>query len=107
MNYSYCYHPEVDYFPTTVPPPTQSDLFRLFIPQQFSNTCFYICENKFVNVIAPFETWLMFLKFHPDPKKVDGITRLFEILQDLHDAHAAVEEEERLKNKNVFLELQT
>ncbi|XP_017316103.1 ras GTPase-activating protein 4 [Ictalurus punctatus] len=42
-----------------------------------------------------------------DPKKVDGITRLFEILQDLHDAHAAVEEEERLKNKNVFLELQT
>lgn len=49
----------------------------------------------------------MFLKFHPDPKKVDGITRLFEILQDLHDAHAAVEEEERLKNKNVFLELQT
>ncbi|XP_060769390.1 ras GTPase-activating protein 4 isoform X3 [Neoarius graeffei] len=42
-----------------------------------------------------------------DPKKVDGITRLFQILKDLHDAHAAVEEEERLKNKNVFLELQT
>ncbi|KAG7314552.1 hypothetical protein KOW79_021855 [Hemibagrus wyckioides] len=42
-----------------------------------------------------------------DPKKVDGITRLFKILQDLHDAHMAVEQEERLKNKNVFLELQT
>ncbi|KAK2816504.1 hypothetical protein Q7C36_022775 [Tachysurus vachellii] len=42
-----------------------------------------------------------------DPKKVDGITRLFKILQDLHQAHAAIEEEERLKNKNVFLELQT
>lgn len=42
-----------------------------------------------------------------DPKKVGGITRLSKILQDLHDAHAAVEEEERLKNKNVFLELQT
>ncbi|XP_036435740.1 LOW QUALITY PROTEIN: ras GTPase-activating protein 4 [Colossoma macropomum] len=42
-----------------------------------------------------------------DHKKVDGVTRLFTILQDLHDAHAAVEEKERLKNKNVFLELQT
>ncbi|MCJ8748770.1 hypothetical protein PDJAM_G00168530 [Pangasius djambal] len=42
-----------------------------------------------------------------DPKKVDSITRLFTILQDLHDAHTALEEEERLKNKNVFLELQT
>ncbi|XP_027034576.2 ras GTPase-activating protein 4 isoform X1 [Tachysurus fulvidraco] len=42
-----------------------------------------------------------------DPKKVDGIARLFKILQDLHEAHAAIEEEERLKNKNVFLELQT
>uniref|UniRef100_A0A8B9HNG3 RAS p21 protein activator 4 n=1 Tax=Astyanax mexicanus TaxID=7994 RepID=A0A8B9HNG3_ASTMX len=41
-----------------------------------------------------------------DPK-VDGVTRLFEILQDLQDTHAAVEEKERLKNKNVFLELQT
>uniref|UniRef100_A0A671MAN5 Ras GTPase-activating protein 4-like n=1 Tax=Sinocyclocheilus anshuiensis TaxID=1608454 RepID=A0A671MAN5_9TELE len=40
-------------------------------------------------------------------KKVDGLSKLFSILQDLHDAHAAVEEEERSKNKNVFLELQT
>uniref|UniRef100_A0A672P4Q8 Ras GTPase-activating protein 4-like n=1 Tax=Sinocyclocheilus grahami TaxID=75366 RepID=A0A672P4Q8_SINGR len=39
--------------------------------------------------------------------KVDGLSKLFSILQDLHDAHAAVEEEERSKNKNVFLELQT
>uniref|UniRef100_A0A8C1HH32 RAS p21 protein activator 4 n=2 Tax=Cyprinus carpio TaxID=7962 RepID=A0A8C1HH32_CYPCA len=42
-----------------------------------------------------------------DKKKVDGLSKLFSILQDLHDAHAAVEEEERSKNKNVFLELQT
>uniref|UniRef100_A0A672P4S5 Ras GTPase-activating protein 4-like n=1 Tax=Sinocyclocheilus grahami TaxID=75366 RepID=A0A672P4S5_SINGR len=42
-----------------------------------------------------------------DQKKVDGLSKLFSILQDLHDAHAAVEEEERSKNKNVFLELQT
>uniref|UniRef100_A0A672QWG7 Ras GTPase-activating protein 4-like n=1 Tax=Sinocyclocheilus grahami TaxID=75366 RepID=A0A672QWG7_SINGR len=42
-----------------------------------------------------------------DKKKVDGLSKLFTILQDLHDAHAAVEEEERSKNKNVFLELQT
>lgn len=42
-----------------------------------------------------------------DQKKADGLPKLFSILQDLHDAHAAVEEEERLKNKNVFLELQT
>ncbi len=42
-----------------------------------------------------------------DKKKVDGLSKLFGILQDLHDAHAAVEEEERSKNKNVFLELQT
>ncbi|XP_067293895.1 ras GTPase-activating protein 4 isoform X2 [Pseudorasbora parva] len=42
-----------------------------------------------------------------DQKKADGLSKLFSILQDLHDAHAAVEEEERLKNKNVFLELQT
>uniref|UniRef100_A0A8C1CLF5 RAS p21 protein activator 4 n=1 Tax=Cyprinus carpio carpio TaxID=630221 RepID=A0A8C1CLF5_CYPCA len=39
--------------------------------------------------------------------KVDGLSKLFSILQDLHDAHAAVEEEERSKNKNLFLELQT
>lgn len=39
-----------------------------------------------------------------DQKKVDGLSKLFSILQDLHDAHAAVEEEERSKNKNVFLE---
>uniref|UniRef100_A0A671M3R4 Ras GTPase-activating protein 4-like n=1 Tax=Sinocyclocheilus anshuiensis TaxID=1608454 RepID=A0A671M3R4_9TELE len=38
---------------------------------------------------------------------LDGLSKLFSILQDLHDAHAAVEEEERSKNKNVFLELQT
>ncbi|CAM4535788.1 unnamed protein product [Leuciscus chuanchicus] len=42
-----------------------------------------------------------------DQKKADGLSNLFSILQDLHDAHAAVEEEERLKNKNFFLELQT
>uniref|UniRef100_A0A8C2ABA8 RAS p21 protein activator 4 n=1 Tax=Cyprinus carpio TaxID=7962 RepID=A0A8C2ABA8_CYPCA len=42
-----------------------------------------------------------------DQKKVDGLSKLFSILQDLHDAHAAVEEEERSKNKNLFLELQT
>ncbi|TSP36108.1 Ras GTPase-activating protein 4 [Bagarius yarrelli] len=40
-----------------------------------------------------------------DPKKVDGLTTLFKTLQDLHDAHAAVEKEELLKNKNIFLEL--
>uniref|UniRef100_A0A8B9HKL1 RAS p21 protein activator 4 n=1 Tax=Astyanax mexicanus TaxID=7994 RepID=A0A8B9HKL1_ASTMX len=44
---------------------------------------------------------------HLSNPKVDGVTRLFEILQDLQDTHAAVEEKERLKNKNVFLELQT
>ncbi|XP_052447824.1 ras GTPase-activating protein 4 isoform X1 [Carassius gibelio] len=38
-----------------------------------------------------------------DQKKVDGLSKLFSILQDLHDAHAAVEEEERSKNKKVFL----
>lgn len=68
-------------------------------------------QYKLFNVITLFETFthdfLLFLKCHLDPKKVDGITRLFQILKDLHDAHAAVEEEERLKNKNVFLELQT
>ncbi|KAM9441264.1 ras GTPase-activating protein 4 [Clarias gariepinus] len=42
-----------------------------------------------------------------DQKKIDGITSLLKILQDLQEAHAVVEEEERLKNKNVFLELQT
>uniref|UniRef100_A0A673IRW2 Ras GTPase-activating protein 4-like n=1 Tax=Sinocyclocheilus rhinocerous TaxID=307959 RepID=A0A673IRW2_9TELE len=47
------------------------------------------------------------LCIHLYQKKVDGLSKLFSILQDLHDAHAAVEEEERSKNKNVFLELQT
>ncbi|XP_043096552.1 ras GTPase-activating protein 4 isoform X2 [Puntigrus tetrazona] len=42
-----------------------------------------------------------------DKKKADVLSKLFSILQDLRDAHAAVEEEERSKNKNVFLELQT
>ncbi|KAI5089445.1 ras GTPase-activating protein 4 isoform X1 [Silurus meridionalis] len=42
-----------------------------------------------------------------DPKKEDCVSSLFKILRDLCNAHAAVEEQERLKNKNVFLELQT
>lgn len=41
-------------------------------------------------------------------KKVDGVMRFFSVLQDLHDSHLAVEEEQRSKNKNNFLlELQT
>ncbi|XP_026871690.2 ras GTPase-activating protein 4 [Electrophorus electricus] len=40
-------------------------------------------------------------------KKADVLTSLFRILQDLRDAHAAVEAKERLKYRNVFLELQT
>ncbi|XP_038861146.1 ras GTPase-activating protein 4 [Salvelinus namaycush] len=40
-------------------------------------------------------------------KKLDGITRLFSVLQDLQNSHTAVEEEERLKNRNFLLELQT
>ncbi|XP_030648540.1 ras GTPase-activating protein 4 isoform X1 [Chanos chanos] len=40
-------------------------------------------------------------------KRLDSVTRLLSVLRDLHDAHAAVEEEERSKNKNFFLELQT
>uniref|UniRef100_A0AAY5EZA1 RAS p21 protein activator 4 n=1 Tax=Electrophorus electricus TaxID=8005 RepID=A0AAY5EZA1_ELEEL len=40
-------------------------------------------------------------------RKADVLTSLFRILQDLRDAHAAVEAKERLKYRNVFLELQT
>ncbi|XP_062392132.1 ras GTPase-activating protein 4 isoform X1 [Sardina pilchardus] len=41
-------------------------------------------------------------------KKTDGVMRFFSALQDLHNSHLAVEEEERSKNKNNFLlELQT
>ncbi|XP_076130175.1 ras GTPase-activating protein 4 isoform X1 [Alosa pseudoharengus] len=41
-------------------------------------------------------------------KKTDGVMRFFSVLQDLHNSHLAVEEEERSKNKNNFLlELQT
>lgn len=40
-------------------------------------------------------------------KKLDGVTRLFSVLQDLQNSHTAVEEEERLKNRNFLLELQT
>ncbi|KAL2095021.1 hypothetical protein ACEWY4_009740 [Coilia grayii] len=41
-------------------------------------------------------------------EKTDEVMRFFGVLQDLHDAHLAVEEEERAKNKNNFLlELQT
>uniref|UniRef100_A0A4W4EBZ6 RAS p21 protein activator 4 n=1 Tax=Electrophorus electricus TaxID=8005 RepID=A0A4W4EBZ6_ELEEL len=43
----------------------------------------------------------------PGEKKADVLTSLFRILQDLRDAHAAVEAKERLKYRNVFLELQT
>ncbi|XP_076867218.1 ras GTPase-activating protein 4 isoform X3 [Brachyhypopomus gauderio] len=40
-------------------------------------------------------------------EKADGLTSLFHILQDLRDAHTVVEEKERSKCRNVFLELQT
>ncbi|XP_071273029.1 rasGAP-activating-like protein 1 isoform X2 [Salvelinus alpinus] len=39
-------------------------------------------------------------------KKLDGVTRLFSVLQDLQDSHTAVEER-RSKNRNFLLELQT
>lgn len=42
-----------------------------------------------------------------EEKKVDGVTMLFNVLQDLQDTHAAVEQEERAKNKTLLLELQT
>ncbi|XP_067113290.1 ras GTPase-activating protein 4 isoform X1 [Osmerus mordax] len=40
-------------------------------------------------------------------KKLDGVTRFFHVLQDLQDSHTAVEEEEKSKNKNLLLEIQT
>ncbi|KAG5844338.1 ras GTPase-activating protein 4 [Anguilla rostrata] len=40
-------------------------------------------------------------------EKLDGIARFFKVLQDLQDAHSAVEEAERSQNKNFLLELQT
>ncbi|XP_046877351.1 ras GTPase-activating protein 4 isoform X2 [Hypomesus transpacificus] len=40
-------------------------------------------------------------------KKLDGVSRFFHVLQDLQDSHTAVEEEEKSKNKNLLLELQT
>ncbi|KAJ8343022.1 hypothetical protein SKAU_G00329500 [Synaphobranchus kaupii] len=40
-------------------------------------------------------------------EKLDGISRFFTVLQDLQDAHSAVEEAERSRNKNFLLELQT
>ncbi|XP_015223336.2 ras GTPase-activating protein 4 isoform X1 [Lepisosteus oculatus] len=40
-------------------------------------------------------------------EKQDVATRLFKVLQDLQEAHAAVERAEQSKNKNFLLELQT
>ncbi|TRY89517.1 hypothetical protein DNTS_012014 [Danionella cerebrum] len=42
-----------------------------------------------------------------DLKKADGLSELFSVLQELHEAHSVVEEEERSRNKNIFLEIQT
>uniref|UniRef100_A0A8C9T1R1 RAS p21 protein activator 4 n=1 Tax=Scleropages formosus TaxID=113540 RepID=A0A8C9T1R1_SCLFO len=43
-----------------------------------------------------------------DEERLDGVRRFFKVLQDLQDAHQAVEEEaERSRNKNFLLELQT
>uniref|UniRef100_A0A8D0CG49 RAS p21 protein activator 4 n=1 Tax=Scleropages formosus TaxID=113540 RepID=A0A8D0CG49_SCLFO len=44
----------------------------------------------------------------PYEERLDGVRRFFKVLQDLQDAHQAVEEEaERSRNKNFLLELQT
>ncbi|KAL0994591.1 hypothetical protein UPYG_G00124530 [Umbra pygmaea] len=40
-------------------------------------------------------------------KKLEGVTKLFSVLQDLQEFHAAVEKEEMSKNRNFLLELQT
>ncbi|XP_018597365.1 ras GTPase-activating protein 4 [Scleropages formosus] len=46
--------------------------------------------------------------FIADEERLDGVRRFFKVLQDLQDAHQAVEEEaERSRNKNFLLELQT